>query len=85
MAAEDRQTGDNMVARLDITHLRAHGLDNARRLMPQYNRHGGGVEPLLEMHIAMADAGCHSTHPHFVRTGSTDVNIFETEWFENFP
>jgi hypothetical protein len=84
MAAEDGQAGDDMVTRLNVAYLRADGLDHTSRLVSKHDRHGGGIQSFVKMHVAMTDTGRHCTHEDFVRPRGTDGDILNGEGFMDF-
>jgi hypothetical protein len=84
MTAEDRQAGDDVVARFDIVHLRADSLDYPCGLVPQHNGHGGRVEALVKVHVAMADPSRHGAHQDFVRPRGADVDLLDAEGCMDF-
>jgi hypothetical protein len=79
VATKDRETGDHMVARLDITYLGAHCLDNASGFVSEHDRHRSGIECLLEVDIAMAHTSGNGVHEYFMRARGTDVNVLDAK------
>jgi hypothetical protein len=76
MTAEYRQAGDDVVARLYIAHLGAHGGDDASGLVAEHDRGGAGVEALLEVHVTVADTRCGRPDTDFVGSWRTQIHIF---------
>jgi hypothetical protein len=45
---------------------------------------GRRIQPLLEMHIAVTDAGSDGAHADFVGAGCTDIDIFNGQGLKDF-
>jgi hypothetical protein len=85
MATKDRQAGDHVVTWFYIPHLGAHRFHHTGGFMPEHDRHRGWIEAFIEVHVAVTDASGDGADEHLVRTGSTDVDVFNTEWLANPP
>jgi hypothetical protein len=76
MATEHRQTGNDVVSRLYIAHLGAHGGDDASGFVAEHGRGRTGVEALLEVHVAVTDTSGGGADTDFVGSWRTQVHIF---------
>ena len=45
-----------MITGLNVMHIAAHSLNNARALMPQHHGQLPGIAAIKKMHVAMANA-----------------------------
>ena len=79
VAAEDRQAGDDVVARLELVDVRADRLDDAGRLVAEDGRRRERVEALDEVQVAVADAAGHRAHEHLAPDGLGDVDVLDRE------
>jgi len=80
MAAEDGQTGNDVIPRLHIAHLGAHGCHDASGFVAEHNGGRTGVEALLEVHVTVADARRGRPYTDFVRSWGTNIYIFNSQW-----
>ncbi len=64
MAAEGGQTGDDVIARLDVNDVAAHGFHHAGGLMAQDGGQGIRVGAVLKMQIGVTHACSHGAHEH---------------------
>src|SRR5262245_31199718 len=78
-AAEDGQARDDVVARLEFVHRRAHGLHDARGLVAEDRRGGEGIVPVDEVQIAVADAAADDADEHLVRHRLVDLDVLDRE------
>jgi hypothetical protein len=69
-----------VVPRLYIAHLGAYGFDDTSGFVAEHDGGRTGVEPLLEVHVAVADARCGSPHADLVGPRGTNVHIFNSQW-----
>ena len=77
LAAPDRGTGDDMVARRDVPHVRAHRFDDARGLVSQHHRplhRNVGVD---DVEIAAAHAAGCRPQQNLVLHRVVDVDLFD--------
>src|SRR5439155_11066 len=81
VAAEDREARDDVVARLELRHVRADRVDDPRRLMPEDGGRRERVEAFDEVEIAVADAARHRAHQYLARDGLGDVDVLDRELF----
>ncbi len=79
VTTENGQTGNDMIARHHIANLGADFLDNPSRLMPQHHWRRRRVEPFIKMHIAMANARRRRADDDLMRSGYTELDIFNRE------
>ena len=68
-----------MVARHDLGHGIADGLDDPGAFMPQHHRQGRGEVLVTHHHVGMADAGGDHTHEHLVGTRPLDLAVLQHE------
>ena len=64
-----------MVAWLDVVHVAADLLNNARALMPQHHGQLARIAAIEKMHVTMADAGSLCTNKHLSWAGFGDRNF----------
>ncbi len=69
IAAKHGQTRNHVIARFDVAHLGTHFFNDAGGFMAEHDRGGRWIQPLLEMDIAVTDAGGNGAHPDFVGAG----------------
>ena len=77
VAAEHREARDHVVAGLELRHVRADRLDEARRLVPQDGRRRKRVVAVDEMQVGMADTARHRAHQHLAPEGLGDVDLLD--------
>src|SRR5207247_8283890 len=77
MPAEHGETGDDVIPRLELAHLKADFLHDTRRFVTEDGRSGEGVEAVHEMEIAVADYGGHGAHEHLAAHGLVDVDFLD--------
>jgi hypothetical protein len=77
MAAEHRQTCDDMVTGFDIANIGSDRFHHTGRFVPEHHRKRCGVKPLDKMQIAMThtDGGCF--YKHLTGAGLGNFNIFD--------
>ena len=80
MAAEDGQTGNDVVSRLHVAHLGAHSCNDASGFVAEHNGGRTGVEALLEVHVTVADARRGRPYTDLVGSWSTNIHIFNGQW-----
>src|SRR5712664_1877936 len=79
ISAENRETRDNMVARLDIAHRLADFLDDSRRLVAEHRGGRMGVVAVDEMEVAVAYAARDRPQQHLAILRLVDIDIFDSE------
>src|SRR5713101_8179142 len=79
VSAENRETRDHMVARLDIAHRLADFLDDSRRLVAEHRRRRMGVVAVDEMKVAVAYAARDRPQQHLAILRLVDIDIFDSE------
>src|SRR5258708_22113436 len=79
VSGENRETRDNMVARLDIAHRLADFLDDSRRLVAEHRRRRMGVVAVDEMKVAVAYAARDRPQQHLAILRLVDIDIFDSE------
>jgi hypothetical protein len=79
MAAEDRDTRDDVVARGEVRDLFAHRLDDTGGLMTENDRGRHRHQPFHDAQIAVAYAAGHQPHQHLAAMGRVDVDLFDLE------
>src|SRR4029453_16492379 len=80
VAAEDRETGDDVVAALELGHVRADRFDNAGGLVAEDR---GGRELIIavdEVQVAMAHATGDRAHEDLALDGLRDLDVLDGEW-----
>ena len=77
VAAEGREAGDHVIARLNGANLGAHLLDDTGALMAENGRQRVRVGTLDEMQVGVADTGGRSADQHLVRARLVDLHIFD--------
>src|SRR5260370_7792811 len=76
VSAENRETRDNMVARLDIAHRLADFLDDSRRLVAEHRGGRMGVVAVDEMEVAVAYAARDRPQQHLAILRLVDIAPF---------
>ena len=66
-----------MVARLEVSDVLAHCLDDAGRFMTQHDGHRRGVRPLDEVQVAVAQAGRSGSNQHLAALGLVDRDVLD--------
>ena len=69
-----------MVPGLHVAHLRAYGFDNTSGFVAEHDGRRTGIETLLEVHVAVADARCRRPHADLMGARGTNVYIFNGQW-----
>jgi hypothetical protein len=77
IAAIDRSTRDNVVARLERGHLAADRLDYSRWLVAQDGRRLGGQRAVQAVQVAMANSGRDGAYQHLALTGLVDLDVLD--------
>src|SRR5262245_1403756 len=80
MATEDGQTGNDVVPRLYIAYLGAYGFDDTSGFVAEHDGGRTGVEPLLKVHVAVADTRRRSPHADLVGAWGANIHIFYSQW-----
>jgi hypothetical protein len=83
-AAEHGQAGDDVVALLDVVHLRADLLDDAGRLVAQHDGQRMRVKPLDEVQVGMAEARVGGAQEHLARGRLVDRHVLDDERLVHF-
>jgi hypothetical protein len=65
-----------VVPRLYVAHLRAYGFDDTSRFVAEYDGGRTGIETLLEVHVAVADARRRSPHADLMGARGANIYIF---------
>ena len=79
VAAEYRQAGDDMVARLHVAHFRTDLLNDARRLVAEDGRRGTRVIAGDIVEVAAADAAGGGPNQDLVGFRVVDLDVFDAE------
>src|SRR5260370_25741665 len=79
VSAENRETRDHMVARLDIAHRLADFLDNSRRLVAEHRGGRMSVVAVDEMKVAVAYAAGDRPQQHLAILRLVHIDIFDSE------
>src|SRR6266851_10244327 len=79
ISAENRETRDHMVARLDIAHRLADFLDDSCRLVAEHRGGRMRVVAVDEMKVAVAYAACDRPQQHLAILRLVDIDIFDSE------
>src|SRR5216683_7817016 len=79
ISAENRETRDHMVARLDIADRLADFLDDSRRLVAEHRGGRMGVVAVDEMKVAVAYAAGNGPQQHLAILRPVDIDIFDSE------
>ena len=77
VAAEHRQAGDHVVARLHVGDVAADGLDDARGLVAEHGRRGPRPLALHEVEVAVAQARRGGADQDFARTRVVDLDVLD--------
>ena len=80
VAAEHRQTSDDVVAWLDVSNIFTHRFNHPGSLMSQHCRHRGGVLALNKMQIAVTKTAHAGSHQHLISLGLVDFDILDGHW-----
>src|SRR5439155_18459989 len=78
-AAEGREAADHVVAGRHVTHLAAHALDDARRLVPEYGRQRLRERSFEDVEVAVADPGRSGADEHLAWPRRIDPDVLDTE------
>ena len=84
MAAEHREAGDDVIARLAGAHFAADLLDDAGALMAEHDRDLRRIRAFDEVEIRVAHTGGDGADQHLVGAGFVDLNVFDGERLANF-
>ena len=79
MAAEDGETSDDVIARLELAHLEAYLFHDPGGLVAQDGGGGEGIEAVDEVQVAVADAGGDGAHEHLATHGLVDVDFLDRQ------
>src|SRR5207245_2936881 len=80
IAAEYREAGNHMVARLHVSHLASNLLDDSGRLMTQHGRRRIRIKSIDEMQIAMAHAAGERFDQDLAVLRLVEFDILDAEW-----
>src|SRR5262249_16899110 len=78
-AAEHRDAGDDMVARLDVGDVRADGEHHAGGFVAQHARAGARIEAFHVVQVAVADAGKGGADQHLVGRRLVELDLLDAE------
>src|SRR4029434_689126 len=65
---------------MPVTHLGAYGFDNTSGFVAEHDGSRTGIETLLEVYVAVADARRRSPHADLMGARGTNVYIFNSQW-----
>ena len=77
IAAEHRETSDDVIARFQVVHGLAHFLDDSGGLVAEHGGDGKGVVAVYEVEVAMANTACDCAHQDFAIPRLVDLDIFD--------
>ena len=79
VAAENRETGDDVVAGLHIVDGLAHFLDDSGGFMAQYGGGGKGVVAVDKVQVAVANTARDGAHQDFAIQRLVDLDVFDNQ------
>jgi hypothetical protein len=79
MSAKNRQTGDDVIAGLELRDVWTDRFDDSSGLVTKNRRGRKMVKPINEVEIAMTHPARHRAHPHFSSDGFRDMNILNSK------
>ena len=81
VSAEDRQTRDHVIARLELCDVRADRFDDAGGLVAEDRGGREGIEPVDEVEVAVAHATRDRAHEDLAPDRLRDVDVLDGERF----
>ena len=81
MPAKDGQTGDHVIAGLELGHVRADRLDDAGGLVAEDRGGRERVVAIDEVQIAVAHTARDGAHEHLASDGLRDLDVLDGEGF----
>ena len=84
VTAEDRETGDDVVPRLDVLDERPDLLGHRGRLVPEDDRHPRGVGALDEVQVGVTHPGGGGAEQHLAGARLGNLYVFDLQGLSKF-
>src|SRR2546428_6020427 len=81
VSAKDGQTGDHVIAGLELGHVRADRLDDAGGLMAEDRGRRERVVAVDEVQVAVAHTARDRAHEYLTSDGLGDLDVLDREGF----